>query len=343
MKIITLGRTGLKVNKNGFGALPIQRISMKKAVFLLQEAYDNGINFYDTARFYTDSEEKIGAAFADRRDKVIIASKTGAQNTTDFWKDLHQTLRNLKTDYLDLYQFHNPPFCPRPGDKSGIYDAIKVAQRQGKVRFIGISNHRISVAKEAVDKGLYDTLQYPFSYLSSSGDEKIVENTRKRGMGFICMKALAGGLITDSALAYAFLNQFDHVLPIWGVQCKSELEEFISYQTNPPELSSSSWRKIEKDRMELAHDFCRGCGYCMPCPAGIQICDCARMSLFLHRAPLSVYLTEEWAEKMKKIEDCKHCNACREKCPYSLDTPTLLQKNYEDFKVFWKQKAKNAL
>lgn len=144
-----------------------------------------------------------------------------------------------------------------------------------------------------------------------------------------------GSLKLYNALAYAFLNQFDHVLPIWGVQRKSELEEFISYQTNSPELSSSSWRKIEKDRMELAHDFCRGCGYCMPCPAGIQICDCARMSLFLRRAPLSMYLTEEWAEKMKKIEDCKHCNACREKCPYSLDTPTLLQSNYEDFKVFW--------
>ena len=119
MKIITLGKTNLKVNKNGFGALPIQRIGEKEAVYLLHKAYDNGINFYDTARFYTDSEEKIGVAFGDRRNKVLIASKTAATNVEDFWKDLHTTLKNLRTDYLDLYQFHNPDYCPRPGDKQG--------------------------------------------------------------------------------------------------------------------------------------------------------------------------------------------------------------------------------
>ena len=139
------------------------------------------------------------------------------------------------------------------------------------------------------------------------------------------------------------MNQFDHALPIWGIQRESELDEFVSYQEQAPELSLTSWRKIEKEREELAGDFCRGCGYCMPCPAGIQINDCARMSLFLRRAPLSVYLTEEWAEKMKQIEQCKHCNTCREKCPYSLDTPKLLQKNYEDFKTFWNKKQEGLL
>ena len=157
-------------------------------------------------------------------------------------------------------------------------------------------------------------------------------------MGFISMNSMAGGLITDSALAYAFLNQFDHVLPIWGIQRESELDEFISYQEREPELTSMSWRKIEKERNELSGEFCRGCGYCMPCPAGIQINDCARMSLFLQRAPHSVYLTEEWAQKMKQIEKCKHCNACKEKCPFGLDTPTLLEKNYEDFKAYWEKK-----
>ena len=201
MKIITLGKTNLKVNKNGFGALPIQRVSEKEAIYLLHKAFDNGINFYDTARFYTDSEEKIGAAFADRRSRVIIASKTGATTMEDFWKDLHTTLRNLKTDYLDLYQFHNPDYCPKPGDKQGLYDAMRVAKRQGKIRFIGISNHRQAVALEAIERDYYDTLQYPVSYLSSEEDQKIVEACHKHNMGFICMKAMAGGLITDSALA----------------------------------------------------------------------------------------------------------------------------------------------
>jgi len=338
MDTVTIGNTGLKVNKNGFGALPIQRISMKEAVYLLRKAYDHGINYYDTARFYTDSEEKLGEAFADCRSKIIIASKTGATTVEEFWKDLHTTLTNLKTDYLDLYQFHNPSYCPTPGDKVGLYDAMLVAQRQGKVRFIGISNHRQAVALEAIEKNIYDTLQYPFSYLSNDEDAAIVEAARKRGMGFICMKALAGGLINDSALAYAYLNQYNHVLPIWGIQRESELDEFISYQTIAPELTPEMLKKIEEDRKSLAGDFCRGCGYCMPCTVGIQINDCARMSLFLRRAPLSVYLTEEWAEKMKVIEDCVHCNACKERCPYGLDTPSLLKRNYEDFMTFWNNK-----
>ena len=343
MKIITLGKTNLKVNKNGFGALPIQRISEKEAVYLLQKAMDNGFDFFDTARFYTDSESKIGAAFADRRNKVVLASKTMATTIEDFWKDLHTTLRELRTDHLDLYQFHNPSYCPRPGDKEGLYDAMKVAKRQGKIRFIGLTSHRQSVAQEAIERDCYDTLQYPFSYLSSESDQKIVEACHKHNMGFICMKAMAGGLITDSALAYAFLNQFDHAIPIWGIQRESELDEFISYQEREPELSSMAWRKIEKERNELSGDFCRGCGYCMPCPVGIQINDCARMSLFLQRAPYSVYLTEEWAEKMKLIDKCKHCNACREKCPYGLDTPTLLEKNHTVFKEYWAKKQAGTL
>ena len=196
---------------------------------------------------------------------------------------------------------------------------------------------------EAIERDCYDTLQYPFSYLSSEEDQKIVDACFKHNMGFICMKAMAGGLITDSALAYAFLNQFDHALPIWGIQRESELDEFLSYQDHEPELSSASWRKIEKERAELSGNFCRGCGYCMPCPVGIQINDCARMSLFLKRAPYSVYLTEEWNEKMKQIEKCKHCNACRSKCPYGLNTPELLQKNYADFKEFWAKKQAGEL
>jgi len=338
MKRISIGNTGLKVNKNGFGALPIQRLTMKEAVYLLRKAYDNGIDYYDTARFYTDSEEKIGEALSSCRDKVVIASKTGATTVEEFWKDLHVTLNNLKTDYLDIYQFHNPDYCPKPGDKMGLYDAMKVAQRQGKIRFIGISNHRQGVALEAIEKNIYDTIQYPFSYLSANDDAAIVEAARKHGMGFIAMKSLAGGLITDSALAYAFLDQYDHVLPIWGIQRESELDEFISYQTKAPEMSTAFWKKVDEERKSLSGDFCRGCGYCMPCTAGIQIYDCNRMSLFLKRAPLSVYLTEEWAEKMKLIEDCVHCNKCVDRCPYGINVPELLKRNYDDFMEAWKNR-----
>jgi predicted aldo/keto reductase-like oxidoreductase len=332
MTEVVLGSTEIKVNKNGFGALPIQRISHEDAGELLKMAYNAGINFFDTARFYTDSEEKLGEAFEGMREKIYIATKTAAQNAEDFWKDLEVSLHNLRTDYIDIYQFHNPSFCPKPGDGTGLYEAMLEAKAQGKIRHIGITNHRLAVANEAIDSGLYETLQFPFCYLATEKDLELVKKCKEADMGFIAMKALSGGLINNSAAAYAFEAQYDNVLPIWGVQRKSELEEFISYIDNPPVMNDEIKALIEHDRKELSGEFCRGCGYCMPCPAGIEINNCARMSLMLRRAPSDAQLTPEMQEKMKKIENCLHCNKCKSKCPYGLDTPTLLQKNYEDYK-----------
>ena len=336
MDRVILGKTGLEVSKNGFGALPIQRISKQDAVYLLQKAFYNGINYFDTARAYSDSEEKMGAAFEYTRDRIVISTKTAAQTADGFWKDLEESLRQLKTDYIDIYQFHNPAFCPKPGDESGLYDAALKAKEQGKIRHIGITNHRIAVAREAIESGLYETMQFPFSYLAAEPDLEIVEMCRKADMGFIAMKALSGGLINHSDLAYAYMaqRQFDHVAPIWGIQRESELDEFLSCQVCPPELDQDRLAQIEADRAELTGDFCRGCGYCMPCPAGIEINNCARMSLLLRRSPSDGWLTEEWQEKMKKIEGCLHCGQCMKKCPYSLNTPELLAKNYEDYKTF---------
>ena len=334
MQTVTLGKTGLVVSKNGFGALPTQRIAKKDAVYLLQKAFYNRINYFDTARGYSDSEEKLGAAFAYTRDKIIISTKTPAKTAEDFWKDLHQSLENLQTDYIDIYQFHNPAFCPKPGDETGLYEAMLKAKEQGKIRFIGITNHRLAVAKEAIASKLYDTMQFPFCYLAADADLEIVESCKKEHMGFIAMKALSGGLITNSAMAYAYLAQFDHVAPIWGVQRETELDEFLSYNENPPALTDIMKEQIERDRKELAGNFCRGCGYCMPCPAGIEINNCARMSLFIRRAPQAGFLTKDWQDKMKKIEDCLQCDECIRKCPYGLKTPELLRKNYEDYKTF---------
>lgn len=332
METVRLGKTEIQTNKNGFGALPIQRISEEDAVRLLRKAYDHGITFFDTARYYTDSEVKVGKAFMGMREKVYIASKTGAVTPEDFWKDLETSLNNLQTDYLDLYQFHNPSFCPKPGDESGIYECMLEAKAQGKVRHIGITNHRLSVAHEAIDSRLYETLQFPFCYLATKKDLEIVEKCKQADMGFIAMKALSGGLITDSEAAYAYLAQFDNVLPIWGVQRESELDEFLSYIDNSPVMTEEIKAVIEKDRRELLGDFCRACGYCMPCPVGIEINTCARMTLLIRRAPSEAQLTEEMQKKMMKIEECLNCGRCKSKCPYSLDTPTLLRKNLQDYK-----------
>lgn len=332
MDTVRLGKTGIAACKNGFGALPIQRISDEDAVYLLKKAYDHGINFFDTARAYTDSEHKVGLAFRGMRDKIYLATKTGAQTAAVFWKDLETSLGNLQTDCIDLYQFHNPAFVPKPGDESGLYDAALEAKKQGKIRHIGITNHRLAVAHEAIDSGLYETLQFPFCYLATEKEEELVEKCRKAEMGFVAMKGLSGGLITNSAAAYAFMGQYDNVLPIWGVQREKELDEFLSYQDNPPSMTEEIKALIAHDREELLGDFCRGCGYCMPCPAGIEINNCARMSLLLRRSPSAAHLSPEGQAKMKKIENCLNCGRCRSKCPYGLDTPALLRRNLEDYK-----------
>ena len=331
MAKVTLGKTGITVEKNAFGALPVQRIDRQEAVRLLRRAYDGGITFFDTARWYTDSEEKVGEAFAGMREKVYIATKTGALNAADFQKDLETSLRNLRTDYIDIYQFHNPAFCPRPEDGSGLYEAMLKARDQGKVRHIGITNHRLNVAREAVESGLYETLQFPFCYLAAEQDMELVKKTAEADMGFIAMKALSGGLITNSAAAYAYLAQYENVLPIWGIQRESELDEFLSYIGQPPVMDRELEAVIARDRQELQGDFCRGCGYCMPCPVGIEINNMARMSLMIRRAPSEAQLTPEMQEKMHKIKECLHCGKCRSKCPYGLDTPALLAKNYQDY------------
>lgn len=334
MQKVTLGRSGLVVPRNGFGALPIQRISMDAAVKLILRALDGGMYYFDTARFYTDSEEKLGVALKGRRHEVVISTKTGATTVEAFWKDLETSLRLLQTDYVDLYQFHNLAFCPKPGDGTGLYEAMLEAQRQGKIRHIGITNHRQRVAIEAIESGLYETLQYPFSYLATEADLNIVQRCLAANMGFICMKGLSGGLITHSAVAYAWLAQYE-VAPIWGIQKESELDEWLSYQDNPPVLNDEMLAIIERDRRELSGNFCRGCGYCQPCTVGIQIQDCNRMSLFLQRAPHSVYVTDDWRREMDKIDDCVHCDLCKTRCPYGLDIPTLLVKNKEDFDKVW--------
>ena len=334
MDFASLGSTGIRVNKNGFGALPIQRISEGDAVYLLKKAYDNGITFYDTARFYTDSEKKIGLALSGVRERIFIATKTMPGSVSEFWEQLETSLGLLKTDYVDVYQFHNPSFCPKPGDGSGLYGAMLEAKAQGKVRHIGITNHRLGVALEAARSGLYEIIQFPVSYLASADELDLVRVCNEHEIGVLGMKSLAGGLITNSAAAYAFMMQYDNLLPIWGIQSERELDEFISYQTAPPVLGDELRHVIERDASELSGDFCRGCGYCMPCPAGIDISIAARMSLLIRRAPKSMWLSSHLREGMTRIDSCTNCGHCRVHCPYGLDAIKLMQAGWREYKEY---------
>ncbi len=332
LETIPLGRTGITPPRNAFGALPVQRVPTSDAVRLLRRARDGGMTYFDTARAYSDSEEKLGRAFGGSWTGLHIATKTMARTPAGVRADLETSLRALKTDCIDVYQFHCAPRCWRPGDGTGMVEELLKAKTEGKIRHIGITAHLIAVAEECAGSGIYETLQFPFSHLATPREEALVRRCADLGVGFVAMKGLAGGLIRRADAAMAYIRQFLGVLPIWGIQRETELDECIRFMDAPPAMNADRAAAIARDREELSGSFCRGCGYCMPCPQGIQINNCARTSLLLRRAPSKAWLTPGWQAEMAKIGRCTHCNRCASRCPYGLDTPALLRANLEDYR-----------
>lgn len=335
MQTVMLGRTGLTVSRTSFGVLPLQRVDMQEAVRILHAARDAGITFFDTARAYSDSEEKLGKAFGDSRHSVIISTKTNATTRADVLKSLETSLGNLRTDYIDLIQLHNPRTLSSPDDPEGAYAGLVEARKRGMVRHIGITNHTLVTARDAVRSGLYETLQFPFSLLSSDADIELAAECRAQNMGFIAMKALAGGLITNARAAFAFVRQFDHVVPIWGIQRMEELEQFVEFERQPPAMDATIEQSVAADRATLRGSFCRGCGYCLPCPQSIDIPTVARMSLLLRRAPWPSFVNDSGKAKMLAIRSCIECGACSSRCPYGIDTPKLIKDNLADYEKFY--------
>ncbi|MDR0382282.1 MAG: aldo/keto reductase [Oscillospiraceae bacterium] len=333
MDTFRLGRTGLQVSRSGFGAIPIQRLSFDDAAVLLRRAYEGGINFFDTARAYGDSEEKIAYALSDVRAHIILASKTMAETPDGFQSDLETSLRNLKTDHIDIYQFHNPAFLPDADHP--LYRAALRARREGKIRFISVTNHRLDLAIQMVRSGLFDTMQFPLSALSSAEDLALVELCRAHDVGLIVMKAMSGGLITDPTATFALLRSLGDVVPIWGLQHLWELEQFLALEADPPALTPALRTAIERDKQALAGAFCRACGYCMPtCPAGIQISTAARMSLLLRRMNPAHFVTPEMRALMEAAARCTDCGLCKAHCPYGLDTPALLRREHALYRAY---------
>lgn len=335
MEKIRLGRTELWVSKTAFGALPIQRISKAEAVKLVRRAVDGGINYFDTANMYTDSEEKLGEALHDVRQNVVISTKSAATDKKTALAHIEESLRRLRTDYIDLFQFHNPARLPDPADPDGAFAAALEMRQKGYIRHIGITNHRLHIARAAIQSGNFETLQFPFCYLAAEQDLDLVARCKAADMGFIAMKGLSGGLLNNAEACYAFMGQYDNVVPIWGIQHQWELDQWLELTARDPKLTPELQAVIEKDRRELAGNFCRSCGYCLPCAADIDIPQSARMSALLRRSPYQKYMTDEWYEKMHRIENCVQCGACKSRCPYGLDTPALLQLMLKDYDAFY--------
>lgn len=332
MEKVRFGRTGLEVSRTSFGAIPIQRLSDDDAVALVRAAHAGGINLFDTARGYTDSEHKLGLALSSCRQDVIITTKTPSLTRDGILRDIDTSLRELGTDYVDVYQFHNPDAVPAADSEA--YQTALELKRAGKIRHIGLTNHNLGVAREAVLSGLFDTLQFPLSPLSSDEELEIAALCEQHDVGLLAMKALSGGLITRAITSWVFLRQYRNVVPIYGLQHRWELDEFLGYEKNPPALDQEVWDQINVDRAQLGGQFCRGCGYCLPCPAGIAIPMTARISLFLQRSSTAQFTDERWRGEVEKISDCIDCGHCRTHCPYHLDTPELLRSEQARYREF---------
>ncbi|MBQ8216670.1 MAG: aldo/keto reductase [Oscillospiraceae bacterium] len=336
MKKITLGKTGLVVTKPAMGCLPVQRCDTDYAVKLLRAAYDGGIRYFDTANMYTDSEYKMGLALSDVRENIVISTKSTSTKKEGVLEHIENSLRMLKTDYIDLFQFHQMSRLPDVNDPDNEYAGALEAKRRGWIGHIGVTTHSVEIAEKCIESGHYETLQFPFSYISSERDLALAEKCKAADMGFIAMKGLAGGLLGPNARACcAFMNLYDNVAPIWGIQTMEELEQWLKLDEKEPRMDEEISAIIKKDRQELSGSFCRSCGYCMPCTVGIEIRNCARMNMLLRRSPWQPYMSDEWRAKMNMINDCVDCGLCSSRCPYGLDTPNLLKYMLKDYNEFY--------
>ena len=335
MRKIRLGKTELMVTSTAMGCLPVQRCDEDYAVRLLRTAYEGGINYFDTANAYTDSEKKIGLALSDVRDKIIISTKSAARDKAGVLAHIENSLRMMNTDYIDLFQFHQVTEVPDPNDPNGAYAGALEAKEKGWIRHIGVTSHRVNIAENCIASGLFETLQFPFSYISSERDLALAQKCKEADMGYIAMKGLAGGMLNNARACHAFMKSYDNVVPIWGIQKLEELAQWLVLAEEDPDLDEELSAFIRQERQELSGSFCRSCGYCMPCPAGIEIFNCARMNMLLRRSPWQQYMTDTWREMMEKINDCIGCRSCSSRCPYQLDTPNLLKFMLKDYREFY--------
>jgi predicted aldo/keto reductase-like oxidoreductase len=331
LKEIVFGRTGLKVKSLGFGGIPIQRVSEEEAVDVVRRCYDLGLNYYDTARGYTTSEERIGKALEDVRDRVILATKSHQRTAEGIERELEISLRNLRTDHIDIYQLHNVQTeeqwsqvrAPR-----GALEAVQAAKEQGKINHISVTSHSPDLAVEMVKTGLFETVMIPYNYLTTKPADELLPTCKKLNVGTIIMKPFGGGAFSNAntALKYVLSNpDCDLVIP--GMMSVAEVEENIGVWMGDHTLTDEERRLIERDRERLGDQFCRSCNYCQPCPQGIPISTILRTeSQVLRRMGWTESRVNSVKEAKEKLETCIHCGECESRCPYDLPIQELLPK-----------------
>ncbi|MEM1549482.1 MAG: aldo/keto reductase [Candidatus Methanomethylicia archaeon] len=323
----TLGRTGLKIFPIGFGGIPIQVVEDREAIKVIRRAYELGVNFYDTARVYGSSERKIGEALNDVREEVIIATKTTAKSYENAIKDLETSLSELKTDYIDIWQLHNVSThetLEKVLSSNGAIEALKEAKKRGKVRCIGITSHNLNVLIKAMETNIFDTIQFPFNYLSDEAKIDVIPKAIEMNLGIIAMKPIAGGEINYPKIALKYVLKHNVTVAIPGMKSIIEVEENVSSIKDGIEITKEEEEIIEYERRNMEKIFCRGCMYCMPCPQGIPISQLLRIKQFVNRTGISRQVIEIYEEAKNTVPNCKLCRQCEEKCPYNLPITTLI-------------------
>ena len=332
MKTIRLGKTGLKVSRVGFGSIPIQRPTEDEPIRVVQRCLDLGITFFDTANSYMTSEERIGKAIAGWRKQVVIATKTGAWDRATAEEHLELSLKRLNTDYIDLWQFHNVSTFEAYEQVLGPNGAMEAAQealRAGKIRHIGITSHSMDVALKAVPSGHFETIQFPFNFVTHEPAQELVPLAQKHELGFIAMKPMAGGLLDDANLAIKYLLQFENVVPDPVIEKIEEIEEIVDIVNGAWELTFEECQELERIRAQVGTRFCQRCEYCQPCPQGVRIPIIVLFRSFWRRLPAERLFTGWVAEAIESARHCVQCGECEEKCPYRLPIREMLVENTE--------------
>lgn len=333
MRYTTLGKTGLRISKVGFGGIPIQKVDAHVTRTLMEKLAEEGVNYIDTARGYTVSEQFLGEALAGIRDKFVLATKSMARTREAMAKDIETSLGNLRTDYIDLYQIHNPSMAEldavtAPG---GALEALMEAKAAGKVGHLGLTAHSMEVFERALELDWVETIMFPYNIVETQA-EKLISRCKEKNIGFVCMKPLAGGALENATLALRFISQNPNVsVVIPGMYDVKEIEQNITAAEDTTELSKEELAEIETIRQELGTQFCRRCNYCQPCSVGINISGAFLFEGYLKRYSLADWAKSRYMAMPKKAGDCIGCGACEERCPYNLPIREMLARCKETF------------
>ena len=321
MQKIRLGKTNMMVSKLGFGGIPIQRVSENEAIAVVRRCLDSGINFIDTACGYTTSEERIGKAISGRREGLVLATKSHARTGEEIESELKLSLERLGVKSIDLYQFHGVDSFDDYAKilaPDGAMAVVKEARRTGQVKHIGITCHLVDIAKEAVKSGNFETIMFPFNFITCEPADELLHIAGEHDVGFMAMKPLAGGMLENVAIAFKYLLQFPDVVPMVGIEKIHEIDEIIRVLDGPCQMTEAEQREMQRLKEELGTRFCRRCDYCQPCTEEIPISLVMTTESLFKRYPPDFLFSGWMTEYLEKAANCTKCGECEERCPYHL-------------------------